>query len=62
MPKIINENKLRMTKKHHVRFEARKPVNELVKVSFETKSGEEISFRAHKKVMEPVEVDFMAKN
>jgi len=51
-----------MAKRHHVRFEAHKPVKEKVVVDFKMKDGEEVIFPAHKTVEEPVEVDFMAKN
>jgi hypothetical protein len=49
-----------MTKRHHVRFEAEKVVEEPAVISFQTKDGP-VSFEGHKPVKEKVEVDFMAK-
>jgi len=49
-----------MSKKHHVRFEAEKVVNEPAIISFHTKKGP-VAFEGHKSVKEKVEVDFMAK-
>lgn len=51
-----------MTKKHHVHFIAKEKVKELVVVDFRTKTGQEVRFPAHKKVLEEVKIDFMAKN
>ncbi len=47
--------------KHHVKFMAEKAVKEPVTVAFRTKDGEPVSFDAHKKIKEEVEVDFMAR-
>ena len=41
---------------------AEKKVREPVIVDFRTKTGEEIRFPAHKKVLEEIEVDFMARD
>ncbi len=51
-----------MSKKHHVSFVALKPVREPARVAFKTKSGEQVAFKGHRTVKEPVWVDFMAKN
>jgi len=51
-----------MTKRHHVRFEAEEKVSKPVRVNFTTKDGSKVSFPAHKKMKEKVDVDFMAKN
>jgi hypothetical protein len=50
------------TKRHHVKFEAKKDVSEPVRVSFERADGTKVTFPAHQKVKEKVLVDFMAKN
>lgn len=49
-------------KRHHVKFEADKKVSKPVQVKFTTEDGSKVSFPAHKKVKEKVDVDFMAKN
>ncbi len=51
-----------MTKRHHVRFKAEKPVSKPVQVKFQTGEGTKVNFPAHKKVKEKVDVEFMAKN
>jgi hypothetical protein len=50
------------TKRHHVKFEAEKPVPKPVRVKFQREDGTEANFPAHKKVKEKVPVDFMARN
>ena len=50
-----------MNKKHTVSFKASKKVSVPVKVGFETKSGAEVSFSAHKNVKKKVPVRFQAK-
>ncbi len=50
-----------MAKKHHVHFTALEKVKEPVVVNFKTNQGKEIKFPAHKKVLEEVQVEFMAK-
>jgi len=49
-------------KRHHVRFEAEKKVSKPAQVKFTTEDGTKVSFPAHKKVKEKVDVDFMARN
>jgi hypothetical protein len=51
-----------MTKKHTVSFKAKRKVSVPVKVDFETKSGNEVSFPAHKTVKKKVPVSFRGKN
>jgi len=53
---------MRMTKKHHVDFWAHRPVKEEVQVAFTKSDGTPVSFKAHEKVMESVEIRFMARN
>jgi hypothetical protein len=53
---------LEMAKKHEVRFNAHRRINEEVPVSFKTREGEKVSFDAKKKVRQPVRVRFMAKD
>jgi len=51
-----------MSSKHTVSFKASKKVSVPVKVGFETKSGDEVSFSAHKTVKKKKLVRFRAKN
>ena len=51
-----------MAKTHKVSFKAKKKVSVPVKVGFETKSGNDVSFSAHKTVKKKVPVSFRAKN
>lgn len=51
-----------MAKTHKVSFKANKKVSAPVKVDFETKSGKEVKFPAHKTVQKKVPVSFRAKN
>jgi hypothetical protein len=51
-----------MAKTHKVSFKAKKDVSVPVKVGFETKSGSDVSFSAHKTVKKKVPVSFRAKN
>ena len=57
-----NELTITMSTRHHVSFNAHKPVKEPVHVGFRTKAGKPVSFDAEKEVKEPVHVEFMAKN
>ena len=50
------------TKRRHVEFEARKTVKEPIRVSFAKKDGQRVSFPAHHKVKEEVDVNFLARS
>jgi len=60
--RLSSKRNLIMTKKHTVSFKAKRKVSVPVKVDFETKSGNEVSFPAHKTVKKKVPVSFRAKN
>jgi hypothetical protein len=49
-------------KTHPVSFKAKKEVPVKVRVDFKTRSGDEVAFPAHKKVVKKVAVKFRAKD
>jgi len=51
-----------MPSRHKVDFKATKQIEKKVDVEFKTKSGEKVSFDAHKKVPTQVPVSFYARN
>jgi hypothetical protein len=48
-------------RRKRIDFEAHKTVKRPTRVAFETKSGEEVSFKAKKPTKIPVHVSFLAK-
>jgi hypothetical protein len=48
-------------KRKRIEFEAHKTVNKPTKVTFETKDGQEVKFKAQKPAKVPVRVSFLAK-
>lgn len=48
-------------RRKRIEFEAHKTVKKPARVAFETKSGEEVSFKAKKPTKVPVHVSFLAK-
>jgi hypothetical protein len=51
----------KLMNRKRIDFEAHKTVKKPTRVSFETKSGEDVSFKAKKPTKVPVHVSFLAK-